>query len=185
LLRLLLLTGARLNEVAGMTTDELHDDGATWKLPGERTKNARPHIVPLSPMARDLIASVKGKSTLIFTTTGVTPVSGWSRTKARLDAAMLAIAKKERGAGATIPPWRLHDLRRTAVTGMGELGIAPHVIELVVNHVSGHRSGVAGTYNRSELLDERREALKRWAAHVSGLVAPQDNVVRLKPKRGR
>jgi integrase len=168
LLRLLLLSGQRLNEVAGMTRHELGDDGI-WRLPGERTKNHREHIVPLPPMARDLIPRGKGK--FVFSTTGSTPVSGWSRLKRRLDAAMLAIAREERGADATIPAWRLHDLRRTAVTGMAELGIQPHVIELVVNHVSGTRSGVAGTYNKSELMPERKAALERWAAHVEGLVS--------------
>ena len=187
LLRLLLLTGARLNEVAGMTRDELSDDASLWSLPGSRTKNGRAHVVPLPPLARELIASVGGDSGLIFTTTGTTPVSGWSRTKARLDAAMLDIAKRERGAGTTIPPWRLHDLRRTAVTGMVELKVPTNVVELVVNHVSGTRAGVAGVYNRSEMLDERRAALERWAAHVRGLVTPRpENVVKLaREQRGR
>ena len=100
--------------------------------------------------------------------------------KRRLDAAMLALARKERGGKATIAPWRLHDLRRVAVTGMVELGIAPHVVEVVVNHISGHRAGVAGVYNRSELLDERRAALERWSQHVAGLVSgDQANVVAL------
>jgi hypothetical protein len=70
-----------------------------------------------------------------------------------------------------MPHWTLHDLRRTAVTGMVELGVAPHVVEMVVNHVSGHRAGVAGIYNRSEMLPERQVALQRWAAHVEGLVS--------------
>ena len=169
LLRLLLLTGARLNEVADMKRDELHDDG-TWHLLGTRTKNGRAHIVPLAPLARDLIASVQGKSNRVFTTTGRSPVSGWSRTKKRLDAAMLAIAKKERGSGTTLPAWRLHDLRRTAITNMVEFGVAPHVVELVVNHVSGARAGVAGVYNRSEMLGERRDALKRWARFIELLI---------------
>jgi len=78
----------------------------------------------------------------------------------------------------------LHDLRRTAVTGMAELGIRPDVIELCVNHVSGSRGGIAGVYNRSELLPERTAALERWASHVSGLVSPQpDNVVAIKRRR--
>jgi integrase len=184
LLRLLLLTGARLNEVAGMTPDELHEDGM-WYLPGNRTKNGRAHVVPLPPPGRELIAGVLGKSKFVFTTTGRSPVSGWSRTKARLDAAMLTIARKERGRDSTIPPWRLHDLRRTFVTGLIELGIPPHVVELAVNHVSGTRGGVAGIYNKSEMLPERREALERWATHVQGLVAPRDNVVSLSGKRRR
>jgi integrase len=176
--KLLLLSGQRLNEVAGMRRDELSSDGSVWNIAGDRTKNHLPHVVPLSATAQALIPS--GEHELVFTVTGSTPPSGWSRAKHRLDAAMQA-----RAGDVKIKPWRLHDLRRTAVTGMGELGIMPHVIELAVNHVSGHRSGVAGTYNRSELLDERREALKRWATHIEGLLAPQDNIVRLKHKRGR
>jgi integrase len=183
--KLLLLSGQRLNEVAGMRWSELSDeDGAIWNLPGKRTKNGLAHTVPLPTAARELIAAAPRKkgADLVFTTTGTTPVSGWSRVKRRLDAAVLALAK-ERGK-ATVPPWRLHDLRRTAVTSMGELGIAPHVIELVVNHVSGHRAGIAGTYNKSELLPERKAALERWAAHVKGLVnGTADNVVSLHPRQ--
>lgn len=108
-------------------------------------------------------------SGVFFSTNGGTPVSGWSRAKQRLDAAMLAAMRSEHGADAAIR--RLHDLRRTAVTGMAELGIAPPVIEQTVNHSSGTRAGVAGIYNRSELMDDRRAALEHWSAHVAGLVS--------------
>jgi integrase len=168
LLRLLLATGARRDEAAGLTHAELHGDA--WHLPGSRTKNKKPHVVPLAPLARDLIASMPGHEGFVFTTNGRTPVSGWSRMKRRLDASMLALARKERGAKFTIPPWRLHDLRRTAVTGMAELGIRPDVIELTVNHVSGHRGGIAGVYNKSELLPEREAALERWARFIALMV---------------
>lgn len=94
LLKVLLLTGQRRNEVAGMTRDELSDDGATWNIPGSRTKNGRAHVVPLPPMVRELIASAK-PGNLVFTTTGTTPVSGWSRMKGRLDAASFAAAREE------------------------------------------------------------------------------------------
>ena len=117
LVRLLLLTGARLNEVARMTWSELSDDGATWSIPGSRTKNHLPHLLDLPPLAREILANVKhiaGKPGYVFTTNGRTPVSGFSKIKARLDSAMLAEARKERGNDTTIPPWRLHDLRRTA-----------------------------------------------------------------------
>jgi integrase len=144
LLKLLLLTGARLNEVTGMRRAELSDDGATWTIPSERAKNRRTHVVPLPPLARELIASVPLAGDFVFSATGV--LNGWSRLKNRLDAAM------------QIPPWRLHDLRRTAVTGMAELGVRTDVIERVVNHVSGTRGGVAGVYNRSELLPAARSA---------------------------
>jgi integrase len=186
--RLLLLLGQRLNEVAGMRRDELSHDGTTWNLPGDRTKNKRPHTVPLPPLAQAIIAAIPGHHQIIFSTgkqkgETPTPPSGWNRAKRELDAAMLAIARKERGADATIPYWRLHDLRRTAVTGMAELSIRPDVIELIVNHVSGARGGIAGVYNRSELMDERRVALTRWAAQVAGIVnADVGKVVELRTK---
>jgi integrase len=180
--KILLLTGARLNEVAGMTRDEIDSDGITWRLPGSRTKNHRAHILSLSPLARGLIADVKSPSgNLVFSTTGKSPVSGWNRAKRRLDTLMLETARGERGQKMTFPAWRLHDLRRTFVTGMAELGIRPDVIELVVNHVSGSRGGIAGIYNRSELLPERLAALERWSAHLENLVAERpENVVSLR-----
>jgi integrase len=119
--------------------------------------------VPLPPLARTIIASVKPVASpagYVFTNSGKSPVGGWSMIKNRLDAAM-----------GNPPPWRLHDLRRTFVTGLADLGIRPDVIELAVNHRSGLRGGIAGVYNKSELLPERRAALERWAAHVEVLVA--------------
>ena len=116
------------------------------------------------------IASSEG---LMFTTTGRTPVSGWSKLKARLDATM------------NIPPWRLHDLRRTAATGMAEIGIAPHIVEAALNHVSGARAGVAGTYNRAAYAPEKRAALERWAAHVEGLISGNSNIVPFSGERDR
>ena len=184
--KLLLLLGQRLNEVAGMRRDELSADCTSWSLPGSRTKNGRPHLVPLPILAREIIASFKeNRGNLIFSMTGTTPPSGWSRAKRQLDDAMLAIARKERDS-ATIPAFRLHDARRTAVTGMNELGVPPHVVEKVVNHVSGHQAGVAGVYNKSELMAERQAALERWAAHVQGLVTPRpENVIDLSRKGRR
>ena len=171
LLKLLLLTGCRLNEVAGMTRAELSDDGATWNIPGSRTKNKRPHVVPLAPLARKMVGT--GSEGFVFTTTGRSPVSGWSKIKRRLDAAM------------KIPPWRLHDLRRTAATGMAEIGIAPHIVEAALNHISGAKAGVAGTYNRAAYAEEKRSALERWASHVQGLVSERPaNVVKMRKATG-
>ena len=102
---------------------------------------------------------------LVFTTTGTTPISGWAMIKRRLDAAM------------KIPAWRLHDLRRTAATGMAEIGIAPHIVEAALNHISGAKAGVAGTYNRAAYAAEKKAALKRWASHVGGLVAGRKSKV--------
>lgn len=160
-LRLLLLTGQRLAEVTGMRRSELSEDLGTWTIPKERTKNKREHVVPLPPMARELISSVAELSSeFVFSTDGRCPVNLGSRIKGRLDRAM-----------ATAQKWRIHDLRRTAVTGMVEASVPPHVVELVVNHAGGARAGVAGTYNRSEMLDERRAALEKWAAKVEGIVS--------------
>ena len=171
LLKLLLLTGCRLNEVAGMTRAELSDDGATWNIPGARTKNKRPHVVPLAPLARKMVGT--GSEGFVFTTTGRSPVSGWSKIKRRLDEAM------------KIPPWRLHDLRRTAATGMAEIGIAPHIVEAALNHISGAKAGVAGTYNRAAYAEEKRAALERWASHVQGLVSERPaNVVKMRKATG-
>ena len=119
-----------------MTRRELSDDGATWNIPGSRTKNGRAHTVPLSPLVRELIASVKAKpdNPFIFTTTGTTPVSGWADegSPRRGDA-----RRRAQEGHAAIPPWTLHDLRRTFVTGVVELHVPPHVVELVVNQALG------------------------------------------------
>ena len=168
-LKLLLLTGARLNEVARLQWDEVSEDGTQINLSGSRTKNHRAFALPLSDLARSIIASVPRIAGCdhVFTTNSHVPINGLSKVKLKLDRAM-----------GDPPPWCTHDLRRTCVTGMSELGIAPHIVELVVNHVSGARAGVAGVYNRSEMMSERRSALERWAAHISGLVEGRpDNVV--------
>jgi integrase len=176
-LKHLLLTGCRLNEVAGMRCAELEtirdvfsDDFGridTWCIPGERTKNRRTHVVPLSPLARDILSRVERLEgcEFVFSTNQKTPVSGFFKIKLRLDAKMPGVA-----------PWRIHDIRRSAATHMAEIGIAPHIIELCLNHVSGTRAGVAGIYNRSEQMEERRAAMERWAAHVLGIVGRMSHV---------
>ena len=158
-IKLLLLTGCRLNEVAQMEISEFSED--LWTIPGSRTKNHRTHVVPLASLVQRIIAKTERLDgcKYLFSTNGLTPISGWSKTKARLDIAMEGV-----------PAWRLHDLRRSVATGMGELGIPPHIIELVLNHVSGAKAGVAGTYNRSVQMPERRAALEAWAKHIEGLV---------------
>jgi integrase len=151
-------------------------DSNVWEVPGDRTKNHLPFLVPLPPLALDIINSVPvvggSNSGLIFTTNGKSAISGFSKTKKALDAAMIKIS------GKPIKPWKIHDLRRTFSTIMNEspddggLGIAPHVVEACLNHISGGaRSGVAGTYNRARYLAEKRVALERWANHIEGLVA--------------
>jgi integrase len=106
---------------------------------------------------------------IFSTTAGASPVSGWSKIKSRLDDQM------------QIPHWRLHDLRRTAATGMAEIGIAPHIVEAALNHVSGAKAGVAGVYNRAQYAAEKKMALSRWADHVLGIVnGDKSKVVQLR-----
>jgi integrase len=174
LFKLLFLTGARLNEVARMTTDELTDNGFVWTIPGKRTKNRRSHKLPLSTLAhmivRDALSNSKG-SHWVFTTNSRAPISGWSKLKRRLDKALKGIASEDcEGSSAHLQPWRLHDLRRTAVTKMADLRVAPHIIEAIVNHVSGYRVGVAGVYNHAEHWDEKKSGLERLSRFV-GLIS--------------
>jgi integrase len=170
--QILLLTGCRLKEIAHATTDEINSDTTMLRLPGARTKNGRPHDVPLSPLAREIIEVVPRLSNeFVFSTNCRSPVSGFSKYKKKLDKAMLALARAERGKDATVQPWRLHDLRRTASTGMSGIGVAPHVVEAILNHVSGFRGGVAGTYNHEQYNPEKKAALELWADHIAALVS--------------
>jgi integrase len=165
----LLLTGQRRAEVAEMSWAELKDLGteqAIWAIPKERTKNARAHLVPLAPAVRRILLPMPRTGPLVFTTTGTTAISGFSKAKRHLDE-MLRLSGTELGL-PPLPSWTLHDLRRSMVTVMNErLGIAPHVVEAVVNHVSGPaKRGVAGVYNRAIYLEDRRRALEAWADFV-------------------
>jgi integrase len=163
-LRLLLLTGCRRDEIAKLTWDEVSDD--TISLPADRTKNHRPFTIPLPPMAQDLIAPQPRSGKFVFSTSGgIAPVSGWSRAKRRVDAA------------AGIAPWVIHDLRRTCATRMAEIGVPPHIVEAVLNHISGAKAGVAGTYNRAAYAAEKKEALERWADHLETVVSGPQKVV--------
>lgn len=174
LVKMLLLTGQRRSEVAEMERRELSDDLATWTIPAGRTKNKREHVVPLSPLAQEILKGVLAdplnKSDFVFSTNGRSPVQGFSKLKPKLDTAMLAAAHKE-DSKAKIAPFTLHDLRRTAVTGMIEIGVEPHIVEACVNHVSGHRAGVAGTYNVATYAEQKRAALQRWATHIEAVAS--------------
>ncbi|MCB4805168.1 integrase [Methylobacterium brachiatum] len=161
IVRLLVLTGQRRDEVAGMLWSEVDIDAALWRLPPERTKNGRPHAVPLSPAALAILEGMPRVAERDHAFgSGDGPYQGFSKAKARLDKVV------------KIAPWRLHDLRRTTGTGLGEIGILPHVIEHVLNHVSGYRAGVAGIYQRHNYATEMREALIRWAEHVAQITTP-------------
>jgi len=165
IVRLLILTGQRREEVAAMTWDEVDLASATWRIGRDRTKNARTHDVPLAPQAVGLLRTVErrdGRALVFGSRNG--PFSGWSKAKASLD------ARTSAALGHALPPWRLHDVRRTVATRLADLGALPHVIEAVLNHVSGHKAGVAGVYNRSVYATEKRAALELWARQVTALV---------------
>jgi integrase len=182
LAKLLLLTAQRRDEVAGMEWPELDLAKPAWIIPRHKAKNNRAHEVALSDAAVAALQSVpRIGNGLVFTTTGGTAVSGFSRAKSRLDAGMQNAKRAEFGKTDQIPEWTLHDLRRTAATGMARLNVAPHVVDKVLNHVSGTIRGVAAVYNRFEYLEERRAALEAWARYVENLVAPAPaNVVTLR-----
>jgi integrase len=167
--KLLLLTGVRREEARAVTRAELSDDGTGWIIPRNRTKNERPHVVPLSTLARQIIAAlphIESEAGYLFTIDGRRPIAGIAKCKARLDAAMLAAAREERGKDVVLEPWRLHDLRRTAASGLQRLGIRVEVIEKCLNHISGSFAGIAGVYQRDPMIEDRRAALERWARFV-------------------
>jgi len=171
LYKLLALTGQRRDEARGATWDEFDLDRGLWTLPAARTKNGRQHIVPLSARAVALLKSlprVGRRPSLVFTTNGETMLSGLSRAKTRLDERMLELARDE-NARVDIPPFVLHDLRRTCATGLQRLGIALPVIEKVLNHTGGSFAGIVGVYQLHDFANEMRVALEAWARHISEL----------------
>lgn len=200
ILKLMMLTGQRADEIANLARSEIAkvevprkrgEDGLpelpafeidAIDLPGERTKNKRPHLVPLSSAAKALLdakplrANDDGKPREFVFGIGQRGFSGWSRCKERLD------ARIEKDLGRPLEHWRPHDLRRTMSTKMNDdLDVLPHVVEAILNHVSSTQSGkrgVAGTYNRALYLRERVVALRRWAQHLSAIVS--ENVVNLR-----
>jgi integrase len=163
IVRLLILTGQRREEAGAMGHSEIDLTRALWSLPRQRTKNGLPHEVPLSRTALEILGEQPRRNgrTLVFGE-GQGGFSGWGKAKLALDSRIAA-------AGAAVAPWRLHDLRRTVATGMAEIGVPPHVVEAVLNHLSGHKAGVAGIYNRARYVAEKRQALDMWAQHVLAL----------------
>jgi integrase len=153
--RLLILTGARLQEISSLRWDEIKD-GAIH-LEGERTKNTKAHIIPLSSPARAILGGLQRKGEFVFTISGP-PVAAWSRTKRALDNA------------AGVTGWRLHDLRRTVATGLQRLGVGLQVTESILGHVGGSRGGVVGIYQRYDFAAEKSAALEAWGARVVDLV---------------
>jgi integrase len=197
LAKALLLTAQRRDEVGAMTWAEVDLAARQWTIPKERAKNGVAHEVPLSAAAAAIlealprinapkIAGKPARPHFVFTTTGKTPVSGFSKAKEQIDAAMLEILKAEAGDDFKKPArWTFHDLRRTAASGMAGLGFPPHVVEAVLNHKSGTIKGVAAVYNRYSYADEKKAALEAWARKLDAVVSgkPAGNVVELSRAR--
>jgi integrase len=168
IVRLLLLTGQRREEIGALRWSEVDLDQGLIILPAERTKNLRQHEVPLSAQARAILErQPKRKGRDFVFGIGEAGFSGWSKSKERLDQALLAKRCERDRRAKPLPSYRIHDLRRSAATGMVELGVLPHVVEQALNHVSGHKAGVAGVYNRSKMSDAVREGLQKWADYVA------------------
>jgi integrase len=159
IIRLLILTGCRRQEGGGIVWSEIDPDKSTWTIPGSRTKNGRAHTLPLMPLALDIIEGVPHlvSREQLFGTRGA-GFNNWHKAKVALDAR------------SGVRDWTVHDIRRTCATGLGHLGVQPHIIEQILNHQSGHKAGVAGVYNKSPYANEVRNALALWADHVRTLV---------------
>jgi integrase len=196
IIRLLVLTGARRSEIADLRWSELAEDLSSVRLPASRTKNALPFELPLSTQAKAILAGrhrIVGRDYAFGQRGAKGGFSGFGRCKARLDARIAranaegrlgrSLADGEKpGPDDALKPWRIHDIRRAVVTGMNEIGIAPHIVEAVVNHVSGAKAKVAGVYNRAAYRTEKAAALQRWADHLERLTSgrPVANVVSMR-----
>jgi integrase len=175
LFQILLLTGQRLTETASMEWAEVDLGDKLWVIPREKTKSGRVHEVQLSEPARELLRSLPRLGPFVFTGKTGRGVTGFTHGKNKLDAAMTEVS-----GGAAIEAFILHDLRRTAASHMAKIGIAPHVVDRILNHASGTIRGIAAVYNRFEYQQERRTALAAWGSYVVGLIGPStSNVVTL------
>lgn len=162
IVKLLILTGARREEIAALRRAEVKDRYAI--IPAPRTKNGREHRIYLADASLAVLESVpliRNKAGFYFTQTGKTSVSGFSKAKARID---------ELTADTIAEPWTLHDLRRTTATGMASIGVSLHVAEKILNHVSGSFSGIVSVYQRHEYADEKRDAWTKWATRLLEIV---------------
>jgi integrase len=162
IVRLLLLTGQRRGEISALAWSEVDLAKGMIILPPARTKNKRQHELPLSRQALAIIERQPRRNSSEFLFSDVKGYKDWDTGKTKLDERI------------QIAPWRLHDLRRTCATQLGELGVQPHHIEAILNHYSGHRAGVAGVYQRAKYEPEMRDALQRWADHLDKITHIDD-----------
>ena len=171
IVELLALTGQRREEVAGLPWEELDLVQRIWTIPKARTKNAKAHIDHLSRQALRVLERADQRGALVFSLLGTKRFQHFTHAKRRLDQL------------SGVTGWRLHDLRRTCVSGMARLGVAPHVADKILNHQSGTISGVAAVYQRHDFLAERQEALERWGIHVTHIVVDASNELRSRVQR--
>jgi integrase len=164
IVRLLILLGARRQEIGGIAFSELDLESPqpSWTLPAARSKNGKAHTLPLMPMALAIIHSVAKLASRdrLFGTRAADGYRAWGDSKRELDQKL----------GDSVAPFVIHDVRRTVATRLGDLGVQPHVIEQILNHQSGHKSGPAGIYNRSSYQREVRAALALWEDHIRTLL---------------
>jgi integrase len=181
IIKLLLLTGQRRGEVSGMQWAEVDLEKNVWSLPASRTKNKRPHAVPLSDSAVEILRAlpkIENAPGYVFPATRnmstgraifAVPISGFSRGKLRLDRAIAKLVEREKS--APLIQFGFHDLRRSCASGMARLGVDLHVIERSLNHVSGSFGGIVGVYQRHSFEEGMRRAMDVWAAHVDAIVS--------------
>jgi integrase len=187
IVKLLMLTGARRSELGGLTWDEVSPNLPLITLPPARTKNGREHLVPLSQPALAILKAQPKRINPdgtprehVFGNIVGCGYQNWSRGKVDLDA---RIAQACHGKALD---WRLHDFRRSVSTALHDrFGVSPHVVEVLLGHVGGHKAGVAGTYNKALYLEERRRALEQWGAHIMELVTGKRTKARVVDLRQR
>ena len=165
IVKLLMLTAQRRDEIGSLRWSEIDTEAKTITLPASRTKNGREHVIPLSAQALAIIKATPQRANrdLVFGS-GDGGYSGWSKAKAAMDEKL----------GKGVAGWTLHDLRRTGATRMADSGVQPHIIEAVLNHVSGHKEGVAGIYNRAAYEPEKRAALDTLGSYIKTAMAKAD-----------
>jgi integrase len=154
----LALTAQRREEVAGLRWDEMDLAQRVWTIPKARTKNAKAHMVHLSKQALAVLERTERKGPVVFTLLGTKSFQDFTHAKRRLDEL------------SGVTEWRLHDLRRTCVSGMARLGVAPHIADKILNHQAGTISGVAAVYQRHDFIAERRAALDEWGEHIDRIL---------------
>lgn len=172
ILRFLLLTGQRRGEAANMRWQDYDAEKKIWTIPKEVSKNNKEHVIPLPSAAAEIINSTPNMGAYIFTSAGPRPFENFSRDKVILEQKINA--KRREKKLLKMANWRIHDLRRTAASGMARLKIRPHVIERILNHTDGIISGVAAVYNRYQYAPEMGEALEKWALHVQKIVSGEN-----------